>query len=491
MPTPIAPSDLTWLLMDRPNNLMQVNSVMFFDALPSLRRVSAAFMERAVEKFRVLTQVPVDIDGTWHWVDDNDFSLERHVRAVQLDDTDAETLRSYLGSQFSVAFPREHPLWEVQVISGPDPKGPGAVMTRFHHGLADGIRLVQLALSIADPAEGATPATVGRHTDGEHQHPLERVLHLATHTVRDTVDFARNATSAIARTGALVATTNPMNLPHLIGEAVDLAKHPVRLVDAVTDVASLDNEVSNTWRELSRMLLADESQTGAWSGHAGIDKTVAWIDGYPLAGLRASARALGGTLNDLLLGAVSLGLTDYLRERGVEDVTDLSWLMPISLQPVDANLPPTLGNHFCVVQMSMPLGISDHRALVRELHARSTRLKNSAEPLAAFGMQQVIAGVPLTIAREITNYFAGKTIGQLSNVPGPRVQLSLGGAPIRSMLGWVPTSGDQPMGICIFTYNDTLNVGIATDQRMVPDPERVIAHVRGHLDALVETGATR
>jgi hypothetical protein len=141
--------------------------------------------------------------------------------------------------------------------------------------------------------------------------------------------------------------------------------------------------------------------------------------------------------------------------------------------------------------MSMPLGISDHRALVRELHARSTRLKNSAEPLAAFGMQQVIAGVPLTIAREITNYFAGKTIGQLSNVPGPRVQISLGGAPIRSMLGWVPTSGDQPMGICIFTYNDTLNVGIATDQRMVPDPERVIAHVRGHLDALVETGATR
>ena len=97
--------------------------------------------------------------------------------------------------------------------------------------------------------------------------------------------------------------------------------------------------------------------------------------------------SIGGTLNDLLLAAVSLGLTDYLRERGAGAPSDLSWLMPISLQPVDASLPPTLGNHFCVVQLSMPLGIDDHRALVRELHQRSTRLKNSAEPIIAFGTQ--------------------------------------------------------------------------------------------------------
>ena len=56
------------------------------------------------------------------------------------------------------------------------------------------------------------------------------------------------------------------------------------------------------------MLLADESQTGAWAGHPGVEKRVAWIDGYPLAGLRATARTLGCTLNDLLLAAVSLAI---------------------------------------------------------------------------------------------------------------------------------------------------------------------------------------
>jgi diacylglycerol O-acyltransferase len=38
------------------------------------------------------------------------------------------------------------------------------------------------------------------------------------------------------------------------------------------------------------------------------------------------------------------------------------------------------------------------------------------------------------------------------------------------MLGWVPTSGDQPIGVCLFTYNGTVNVGVATDTRMIPDP---------------------
>ena len=491
MATPIKAQDLTWLLMDRPNNLMQVNGLMFFDRTPSRQAVADIFMDRAVLKFRILSQIPVEEDGEWSWVDDPHFDLGRHVRHVELASFDHETLREHVGSQFSVPFPREHPLWEVQVVTGPDPKGPGAVMTRFHHGLADGIRLVQLALSVCDRAEGATPRTVGRNTDGEHHNPLAGVLRLAASSVRDGVDFARQAASTALHAGVSVATTNPLDLPHLVEEAVDLARHPVRLIDAMTDHAALDNESSNSWREVSRMLLADESQTGAWAGHPGVEKTVAWIDGYPLAGLRATARTLGGTLNDLLLAAVSLGLTDYLRERGADAPSDLSWLMPISLQPVDASLPPTLGNHFCVVQLSMPLGIDDHRALVRELHQRSTRLKNSAEPIIAFGTQQLIAHAPAAFAREVTNYFSGKTVGQLSNVPGPRVELTLGGMPVRSMLGWVPTSGDQPLGVCLFTYNDSLNIGFACDRRMIPHPDNLAAHVRRHVDDLVATGAAR
>ena len=43
--TPIKAQDLTWLLMDRPNNLMQVNGLMFFDRTPSRQAVADLFMD--------------------------------------------------------------------------------------------------------------------------------------------------------------------------------------------------------------------------------------------------------------------------------------------------------------------------------------------------------------------------------------------------------------------------------------------------------------
>ena len=41
MSTPIASSDLTWLLMDRPNNLMHVHGLLIRDELPDAVSVGA------------------------------------------------------------------------------------------------------------------------------------------------------------------------------------------------------------------------------------------------------------------------------------------------------------------------------------------------------------------------------------------------------------------------------------------------------------------
>lgn len=485
MPRPIAPEDLTWLLMDRPHNLMHVHAFMAFDEVPDLSVLAEVILERAVRKFRRLSQVPVMVDGEWLWEDDRDFDITRHVRHVVLDDIGEESFRTYLSGLFSVPFDRRRPLWEAQLVTGPPGGSEGYVLARFHHGLADGIRLVQLLISLCDPAEGAAPGAVGRNADREHQHPLEQVLHVVGSSVGDTVDFAAGVSQSVARAGmTLVTTTNPLRLVGHISDALGLVRHPVRLIDAVTAGASPDNEISNSWREIARMLLSDGSRAGVWSGRPGVEKSVAWVESLPLEGIRRASKTHGCTLNDVLLGAVSLALTDYLAERHVTDVTSLSWLMPVSMQPLDSDLPPTLGNKFVVVMMPMPLGITDHAQLLADIHLKTTRVKNSAEPLAAFGVQRVIAESPLRVARGLTDFFAGKAIGQLSNVPGPRVPMTLAGAPVRSILGWVPTSGDQPLGICLFSYAGRISVGVATDARMIPDPLHLAQLVEGHLEQL-------
>lgn len=485
----IAPGDLTWLLMDRPHNLMHVNGLIGFDELPDFDTYADLILERMVRKYRVLSQIPVERDGHWYWEDDADFDLGNHVRRVILPDGSAESVRRYVSEEFSRPFPKDRPLWEMQLLSGPAEEGPGGYMySRFHHGLGDGIRLVQLLIGGCDPTEAAIPKPVGRNTSGEHHHPLEQVVHAIEQSVTDTLDYVGHAGEVVANAGrTLVTTTNPMGLAHHVGEALNLVRHPVRLVDALTGIASLDNELTNSARELTRMLLSDGHGAQAWSGAPGIEKSVAWLEGFPLEGLRASTKAHRGTLNDVLVAAVSLAMTDYLTERGVEDVEELSWMMPVSLRPIDGNLPASLGNHFVVVMLAMPLGIRDPRALVHEIHARTSRLKYSAEPLVAFGFQRVIAESPTAIARRVTDFFSGKTIGQLSNVPGPRAPLSMAGAPVRSILGWVPTSGDQPLGVCLFSYDGTVNVGVATDARMIPDPMHLVELIEAHLTALAES----
>jgi diacylglycerol O-acyltransferase / wax synthase len=486
MPTRIAPEDLTWLLMDRPHNLMHVNGLIGFDELPDPDIFAAHVMDRMVRKYRVLSQVPVERDGEWYWEDDPEFDIAHHVRRVVLDDGTEDSVRRYVSGEFARPFTPGRPLWEMQLVSGPPQEGPGGYLySRFHHGLGDGIRLVQMLIGSCDPVEvkGALPARVGR--DGEHHHPFERVLHVLETSVTDTLDFVGHAGEAVARAGrTLVTTTNPLGLAHHVEDALDLARHPIKLVDALTGIASVDNELTNSWREITRMLFSDGHEAEAWSGSPGIEKSVAWVEGFPLERLRASAKTLGGTLNDVLVAAVSLALTDYLTERGVEDVSDLSWMMPVSLRPIDGTLPARLGNHFVVVMLSMPLGIEDPRDLVREVSLRTARLKHSAEPFAAFGFQRLIAESPQAIARRVTEYFAGKTIGLLSNVPGPRAPLSMAGVSVRSILGWVPTSGDQPLGICLFSYDGTVNIGVATDARMIPDSLHLAELVESKLDAL-------
>ncbi|HSP27485.1 MAG TPA: WS/DGAT domain-containing protein [Ilumatobacteraceae bacterium] len=488
MGTRIAPEDLTWLLMDEPNNLMHVNGLIGFDELPAVDALAGLVRERMVRKYRGLSQVAVQGDGDWMWEDDDDFSIDRHVRRVVLDDGGVGAVREYVSAQLSVPFDRSRPLWEIRILTGPDgDRSNGYVYSRFHHGIGDGIRLVQMLLALCDPAEGAMPEAVGRNATGEHHHPLERMLHLVEHSLSDAVDYVGHAGQEVASAGrSLMSTTNPLGLSHHAGEALNLVRHPDKLVDALTGIASIDNAISNSGRELGRMLLSDGHDAEAWSGHAGADKSVAWIEGVPLDGLRAAARARGATLNDVLLAAISLALSEYLAERGISEVTDLSWMMPVSLQPIDAALPDRLGNHFVVVMLSMPLGIREPGDLIDELHRRTTRLKHSVEPMIAFGFQRVVAESPTAVARRITKFFTAKTIGQLTNVPGPRVAMTLAGAPVRSILGWVPTSGDQPLGVSLFSYDGTLSVGVATDTRMIPDPLHFVELVQRHLDELAQ-----
>jgi diacylglycerol O-acyltransferase len=484
MSVSIPPGDLTWLHMDRPNNLMYVHGVLWLTESPRWEAIEQVMQERIVDRFPVFSRRAAEVQGTWVWEDDPDFQLARHIRRVTLPGAGTATdAQEYISSRFSNQFDPTRPLWEVDFIDGvaaPDGGGEGAmVLARFHHGIADGVRLVQVLLSLLDPmSDDVVPSAVGRR--GERGSPSHQAVRAARHVAEGAADFVAGMGSTLSRSPGWVSRLRP----RVVVDGVERLRQPDRIVDAVTGVASEKNSLANTWRSIGRLTMSGRSVDTVWSGTVGVEKKVSWITGISLEEVRSIGRRHHVTINDVLLAAVSLGVTEYLESKGETEVDQLTWLVPVSLKPIDSNLPKELGNHFALVLLPMPLGIADPTRLLRELRTRMTRIKNSAEPALVYGIQRVVAETPAAISVRLTNFVANKGVGLLTNVPGPRAPMALAGTEVSGILGWVPTTGDQPVGLCIFSYNGAVNIGIATDAALIPDPDLLASTIEAAIHAL-------
>jgi diacylglycerol O-acyltransferase len=341
------------------------------------------------------------------------------------------------------------------------------MLARFHHALADGIRLTQLMLSLCDLDSDALPPRVGRSGSGL----LSATTALVRRSVTDGLDVARGMVALPARM-----------LGAGFGPGWELLTRPRSVIDVLERLGSEGNATVNTLAEITRVLTAARSVETSWSGEPGVTKTVSWITDLDLDLIKALGRLHGGTVNDVLLAVVSRAVSAYLAEKGGA-VDEIHWMVPVSLQPLDAELPKDLGNHFSLVFLPMPLTIDDTASLIGAIRERMQRIKSSAEPVITFGVQWVIAESPKSVAVALTNLFANKGVGVLTNVPGPRGPMSLAGAPVAGTLGWAPTSGDQPLSLCLFSYHGSVNIGIAADAGLIPDPDRIAELLR---DSFVE-----
>ena len=66
-------------------------------------------------------------------------------------------------------------------------------------------------------------------------------------------------------------------------------------------------------------------------------------------------------------------------------------------------------------------------------------IKNSPEAVVAFGILNVIGLTPVQVEKLVIKIFGIKGSAVMTNVPGPRQTLYLAGAPITSMIFWVPS----------------------------------------------------
>ena len=113
-------ADAAWLRMDRPTNLMIVNSVLWFDEPVDWDRCRAVFLERIVARFDRFRQRAVQRAPAWRariGEDDPDFDPDLHFHHVSLPAPhDRAALEDFIGDRASTPLDHSRPLWEVYLI---------------------------------------------------------------------------------------------------------------------------------------------------------------------------------------------------------------------------------------------------------------------------------------------------------------------------------------------------------------------------------------
>ena len=450
-------ADTAWLHMDRPTNLMVINSVDLFDQPLDWDRVKQITQTRLVDRYPRFRQRVVESRlplRAPRWENDPDFSLEHHMHRLALPAPgDPAALQELVGDLMTQPLDRNRPLWHTYMVDG---FGTGAaIIHRMHHCIADGIALARVMLSLTDaqPDAGIEPAML----EGDRPGWGGLIPGLIGSTSRLVANAGSVGTTALRQAGGLAVSPS----------------HAVSVAGAVTrDGATA-----------LRLLLTPADAASALKGDPGISRRVAWSRPLSLARIKRIARDHDATVNDVLMAALTGALRHYLQERG-SPVREIQAMVPFNLRPLDQPVPRELGNRFGLVFLPLPVGVGGSYRRRVEVHKRMQEIKRGRDGAVSYGLLSVTGMTPEPLERRIIDLFTGKGTAVITNVPGPREPVYLAGTPIRTSLFWAPTSGHIGMSVSIFSYRDEVTVGLMVDAALVPDPGEVVVQFEREVRAL-------
>jgi len=351
---------------------------------------------------RKLRTVPFRL-GPPVWVDDPGFDLRYHVRHTALPAPGgSDQLSRLIARVMSQRLDRAYPLWEYWLVDGLS-EGRWALISKVHHAMVDGVSGTDLYRVIFDlsPEPSPLPPAGDRHAPDE-----------------------------------------PSGLSLLGEAALDLAARYVAGARVLTDTllrpAAAAGQATEVTRAVAR--LADSAQPAAPSslcGPIGQQRRFTWAQAS-LKDVKKIKRELGGTVNDVVLAAISSGFRALLLARGEQPGPHMvPSLVPVSLRAAgEENI---YENRVSVLVADLPVHLADPRQRLDAVRAELSALKASNE--AAAGEALIALGrltpYPLaSLAVRLAYLLPQREIVTVTtNVPGPRQPLYAMG---RKLVGMSP-----------------------------------------------------
>jgi diacylglycerol O-acyltransferase / wax synthase len=451
--------DTAWLRMDSQSNLMMIVGIHVFETPLELTGLKRIISERLLSYRRFKQKVEIEPTGAW-WVDDKHFDLDHHVKQITLEPSkpgaktaDEADLQALVGSLAMEPLDPERPLWQFSLVE--NYQGSNALVARIHHCIADGIALVAVTMSLTDSADpNGGPKNSSKSADSNPWQPYIQPL------TKGTIKAINASSSAWSKSLEILAQPDRL---------VDYAQIAAQVLKDAAKIAMMPNDTPTKLK-----------------GKPGTHKAVAWNKPLPLEDVKAVCKVLGCSINDVLLSCVAGALRQYLlAHEPVAKDTEIRAMVPVNLRPLqDAH---KLGNKFGLVPLTLPVGIINPLARLKEVQLRMAELKEGYQALLSFGVLGLVGATPKPVQKQVLDILARKATAVMTNVPGPQTPLYVAGVKVKQMLFWVPQSGDIGLGVSILSYNGGVQFGVITDTELCDTPQAIIDGFEPEFEKLVYT----
>jgi len=441
----LSPQDASFLYIENEFSHMHIAAVAIFGGpAPRNHEIEEMISSKLhrVPRYRQRVRfVPFDLARPV-WMDDPHFDLNYHVRHTALPEPGTEEqLRTLVGRVMSQQLDRSKPLWEVWIVEGLE-RGQWAILSKNHHCMVDGVAGTDLLSAIMDDAKDS------KHPEPEGWRPS-----------------APPTGISLLRDAAWDTLTSPREAWHAARRAIG---RPRKLLQEISEVGD----------GLATLHFSESKVETSLNGPIGPHRR--WRQAKAsISDVKKIRSAHGGTVNDVVLSAITQGFRELLLSRR----EPVRYRVVRTLVPVSVRHEAERGvynNRVSAMFAELPVGVEDPVERLNVVREQMENLKEHHQAVAAETLTSLSGFAPTALLALGTRLFAGleqhavQTV--TTNVPGPQRTLYAAGRPMVAAYPYVPLVGSVRIGIEIFSYLGQITFGITCDAATVTD---VDVHAQG------------
>lgn len=435
---PLHPIDFIFLTLEKRQQPMHVGGLFLFQ-IPD--NAPASFIQDLVTDIQNSKCSPIPpfnnyLNGLF-WDEDQEFDLDHHFRHIALPKPGRiRELLTYISQEHSALIDRAKPLWTCHIIEGIE-GNRFAMYFKIHHAMVDGIagmRLVEKSLSHDPNAKSIVPPWCVEGPRAKRlKAPKVNAFKNVLQTIKGQLECAPRVAYELSQT-----------------VMKDMGRNPDYVSSFQAPSSILNQRVS-----ASRRFAAQS---------------------FEFSRLRHISKALGVTINDIVLAICSGALREYLLSQNALPKKPLIAMVPASVRSDDSDI----SNRITMILAN--LGTHKEDPLERLKIVRRSVL-SAKERFKRMNANQILNYSAFVYGAAGLNIASGLMPTRqafnviISNVPGPQEPLYWNGARLEALYPASIVLDGQALNITMTSYLDKLEVGLTACRNALPKMQNLLTHL--------------